>query len=379
MQLQWRELLSPLAFASYAALAAVWLGSVAGQFGAASGSVPLAASAALVFTLGWMWGLACPEGFKSRYDDAAMLTMILASFALIWLSPYGASPVLLVLLACSLAFRFRGTALVGALVLMNLAYLAILLARTNSAAMQALVTVFAFAGFQGFSVLVIIALQRAEQMAEQLRQVNASLLATRSLLDESARESERLRVSRELHDVAGHKLTALKLNLRALGRDPALAAQREFEVAGALADELLEDIRAVVRQLRQHEGLDLQEALQRLAEPLPRPRVEIEVADDARVRNAEQAEALLRVAQEGLTNAARHSGAQRAWLRLHRTADALEMSVEDDGHVRLPVKPGNGLTGMRERIEQLGGSLETGASARGGLRLAARLPLEVTP
>jgi signal transduction histidine kinase len=72
-----------------------------------------------------------------------------------------------------------------------------------------------YAGFQLFAAVAAHAMRRAQAAAGELREVNAKLLATQSLLAESARESERLRLSRELHDVSGHKLTALKINFRA--------------------------------------------------------------------------------------------------------------------------------------------------------------------
>ena len=158
--------------------------------------------------------------------------------------------------------------------------------------------------------------ESAERSREDVAAVNAHLLATRSLLAESARDQERLRLSRELHDVAGHKLTALKLNLTALARDPALAERREVALSAQLADELLGDIRGVVRQLRLHEGMALEAAIRQLAAPLPRPRVHVAVAPDARVESVAQAEAVVRAVQEALTNAARHADAENVWVEL---------------------------------------------------------------
>ncbi|HRQ64924.1 MAG TPA: histidine kinase [Xanthomonadaceae bacterium] len=372
----WRELVSPLALASYAALAAVWLGSLPaliqqGRWAGTGAGVALAG-----FTAAWVIGLLCEVKARSRLNDVLLAIMTVSAFAVLSLGSAAPSPILLILLACALAERFDGRVLVAGLVAMNLALLAIFMLIWGSSLRFALLGALTYGAFQAFAVLVLRAAQRAEAMADELREVNASLLATRSLLDESARDAERLRLSRELHDVAGHKLTALKLNLRALSRDPAIGDRRELEVASTLAGELLDDLRAVVRQLRQHDGLDMGESLRRLAEPLPRPKVAIDVGVDARVRDADQAETLLRVAQEGLTNAARHGGATHAWLSLSRCNGALELSVEDDGRVRWPLTPGTGLTGMRERVERLGGALDYAPSSHGGLRLSARLPLE---
>jgi len=217
---------------------------------------------------------------------------------------------------------------------------------------------------------------RAEEMAEKLRSVNARLLATRSLLGETARDRERLRVSRELHDVAGHKLTALKLNLRGLQRRLDGEASAAVSEATGLADELLQDLRSVVRHLRAGEGIDLGESLRELARPLPRPELVLSIGAGARVPRAEQAEVLLRVVQEALTNAARHGPAEHLYCTLEKNGEGLTMTIEDDGRLERPVEPGNGLTGMRERLDELGGTLRTDRSARGGLRLVANLPGE---
>src|SRR6185295_615600 len=77
----------------------------------------------------------------------------------------------------------------------------------------------AYIGFQIFAALTAWYAKSAERTTKELQETNAHLLATRSLLEESARDGERLRLARELHDVAGHKLTALKLNLSVLKRD----------------------------------------------------------------------------------------------------------------------------------------------------------------
>lgn len=214
----------------------------------------------------------------------------------------------------------------------------------------------------------------AERARAELAAANADLLATRSLLAESARDGERLRLSRELHDVAGHKLTALKLNLAALARDPRFAAEPQVALCSRLADELLADIRGVVQQMREGEGLELGPAIAALATPFPRPRLHLQVDPEARVGSLAQAEALLRTVQEGLTNAARHSQAGNLWVVLRREAGGLRLDIRDDGRGRGELRPGNGLGGMRERLEGAGGRLDVRRTDTGGVHLQAWLP-----
>jgi signal transduction histidine kinase len=374
---QLRELLSPLSLAALAAWCAVWLTTL----GAITARAPQLAWPArgllLLFLAAFLTCMLCERGRHPRRFDLALLLQAVGALGVLALGMQGgAAPVLLVLLAAMLAVRFEGRGLWLALLGLNLLAGAILRWRWGLPWSNAGVMLASYGAFQVFAAMLMRLAGRAEAATAALRAVNADLLATRSLLAESARDSERLRLSRELHDVAGHKLTALKLNLRQLQRDPRLDGIEALALSGRLADELLDDLRAVVRQLRSHDGLDLGEALQQLAAPLPRPKVMLEVDPAARVPDAARAEALLRVAQEGLTNAARHGGGQQAWLRLSRENGSLRLQLEDDGRARWPIAAGNGLIGMRERLEALGGALALSPSPRGGLRLEATLPLE---
>ncbi|WP_293000331.1 histidine kinase [Nevskia sp.] len=240
---------------------------------------------------------------------------------------------------------------------------------------RAVSALLAYGGFQAFAALTTSYARRAEHARDQLRTINAELLATRQLLLESARGEERLRLSRELHDVAGHKLTALKLHLRLIEREIDDGAPRAaIGDCVRLSDELLADVRGVVDALRAHDGIDLHAALRALAPNLPRPIVAFALADDARVSRLDQAQALLRVAQEALTNALRHAACTQIVIRLHAVADGIELQVEDDGRATALPVDGNGLRGMRERLDAVGGRLALALNPGGGLRLTALLP-----
>lgn len=344
---------------------------------AAVGPVSARVAAAVllgVYIVGFFMASRPAENDRALRDQWPLALMLAALFTLLALIPSGSTPALIVVFAVLAILALPVKQAVVLLVVANVGLAAIFLFLwRRDAALQLLLIYF---GFQLFAAMASHAMRQARTRADELRDVNAHLLATRSLLTESARESERLRLSRELHDVSGHKLTALKLNLTVLAKDEALTTRREFEAVRALADELLEDIRGVVSQLRRHEGIDLRNAFARLAEHLPSPRVHVEVADDARVEDAERAATLVRLAQEGLTNSARHAGARNVWLKLTREGDRLQLLIEDDGNVSQPLQPGHGVLGMRERVAELGGQLEISSSDNGGLRLCASLPRE---
>ena len=296
----------------------------------------------------------------------------LCALAVVALAPRGGtSPVLLVVLVAQAAHWLSPRATLGLALVLDIALWALLQRAGHPAPLTVAVV---YAGFQGFAALTAHYAETAMRSRDALARVNADLLATRALLADSARDAERLRLARELHDVAGHKLTALRLNLRVLEGDPALAARPELALSQQLAQELLGDLRGVVHALRDGRGLDLATALRALAAPLPRPALELHIDPEVRVDDPAVAEALLRLVQEALTNAARHADADRLSVRLSRDGDGLRVHVEDDGRVRGALREGSGLTGMRERIAALGGEFACSRTPSGGLALHARLP-----
>lgn len=290
-----------------------------------------------------------------------------------WLLRGGQTAILLIIVAGQAVLMLPVRAFLLWMLAFNAAIAAMWIPRMHSIG-DLLLSLLSIFGFQAFAALTGHYAGSRERAREHLARVNAELMATRILLEESARAGERLKLSRELHDVAGHSLTALKLNLARLARDPVLAGREELATSTALADELLAQIRQVVGTLRAHDGLDLRAAFEALARPMPGVRIDIGIDEGLRVDDIDQAETLLRSAQEAITNALRHGRAQRIGLRLHGDGDATELVVDNDGLAPAGIAPGNGLTGMRERIEALGGTLELAPTPPRGLRLRVRLP-----
>ena len=291
-----------------------------------------------------------------------------SALALVWLSADGTSPVLMVVLVAQLAMTYRLHIVLPLAIVSNLA---VYLIYGHHGHPNPLALVLSYGGFQLFAALTSYYARSAEDARDRLAQVNADLLATRALLADSARDGERLRVARELHDVAGHKLTALRLNLRAL---QAASPSPQLQLVEQLSAELLGDIRGVVHALRDAGGLDIDTALRALAAPYPRPALQLSIDAGVVVEDPALAETVLRTVQEALTNAARHGQAKMLDVRLHRDGTGLRVDIEDDGRATLPLREGHGLTGMRERIDALGGSLRIERAARGGVRIEAAFP-----
>jgi signal transduction histidine kinase len=312
-------------------------------------------------------------GVRQRpWSLALLLVEVVIALVLVWLDPRpGTAQVLLVIWTAQIAAHSLRQG-IGAVVVVDIVYYWLL--RDAGFNSPLTITVINF-GFQLFAALCAYYANSAEQARDRLALVNADLLATRALLADSARDAERLRVARELHDVAGHKLTALTLNLRALATDPAYAGRRELMVAQQMSSELLGDIRNVVQALRDSRGLDLGTALRALAAPMPKPTLVLSIANDVQVNDPAIAEAVLRLVQEALTNSARHAEADVVRVSLRRDGDHLAVNVEDDGFVRGTICEGNGLSGMRERLAAAGGTLALSTTPRGALRIDASLPL----
>src|SRR6185437_15600813 len=126
--------------------------------------------------------------------------------------------------------------------------------------------------YLGSSVIVFIASEVARQQVdarEEQRRLNSELRATRALLAESSRISERMRIARELHDLVGHHLTALSLNLEVAGHHVTEPAAEHVGKAQATAKQLLADVREVVSELRDDDTIDLTGALRSLTEGVP--------------------------------------------------------------------------------------------------------------
>lgn len=229
-----------------------------------------------------------------------------------------------------------------------------------------------YGGLQVLSVAAVWIQLRETTMRRELAVANTELRATTALLAESSRAAERLRISRELHDVIGHQLTALTLELEVAGHQAEPPAREHVVRARGLAKDLLGDVRSTVGGLRDRQP-PLRAALELVVADLPRPRVHLTVDDGLRL-DEEQVSAFIRCAQEVVTNAIRHSGAENLWIDVaHDEGGDAVLRAHDDGHGTARVVPGNGLAGMRERFEDLDGRVAF--DAVDGFRVDARMPV----
>jgi signal transduction histidine kinase len=227
---------------------------------------------------------------------------------------------------------------------------------------------------------------RQRQSAEESHQ------SVRRLLSE-AQETERGRISRELHDRLGQDLTALKLGLQNIQRSGSVPAGMAVEIKKleGLAEGLMRDIHRIAWELRPSvlDDLGLALALQRYADEWSSAAgVPVDVHTDVdlgtRRLGHEIETTLYRIVQEALTNVARHAQAQHVSVLLERRPGYLSLIVEDDGRgfaaqqvIEAPAGPGKlGLLGMQDRVELIGGTLTIESTPATGTTVFARLPLD---
>jgi signal transduction histidine kinase len=212
----------------------------------------------------------------------------------------------------------------------------------------------------------------ALQLTDSLQQAREHLVA--------AREEERRRVRRDLHDGVGAALAGVRLQMdsaRDLVEDP-LAGKLLDAAADGLA-EAVQDLRSVTDDLRPPalDDLGLAASLRALADRLRRPALDVEVdVPDLPPLPAAVDVACYRIAAEALANAVRHAGAGRVVLRVRLEDGELQLTVRDDGR-GLPdrLRPrGLGLASMRQRTEEIGGRFALAAAGPGTL-VSAVLPV----
>lgn len=233
-----------------------------------------------------------------------------------------------------------------------------------------------FLGISMFAFVSSVVVLRQNAARDELRRVNSELQATQSLLAENTRIAERVRIARELHDLVGHHLTALTLNLEVVTHLVDGKVLEHVQQAHSLARLLLADVREVVSDMRRDDMVDLADALHTLIEGVPKPRIHLDLPSEEVKTEPERALVLLRCVQEMITNSVRHAQASNLWIRLSMTREGLAMSARDDGIGADKVAVGNGLSGMAERLKQLGGKLEIESEPGTGFALHAWLPTE---
>ena len=267
-----------------------------------NGRVELWIAAFVIFALAFHIGASASEGPAQRGRKLAALGVQTAALlAMAALLPCQSGALMLVVAASQ-----------GALVLQPRTVLVWIALQTASVAYfflpscqlpAGLATVMGLLGFQGFAAVAIHLARREAESRTALARTNAELVATRALLEEASRANERTRIARDLHDVLGHDLTALGLQLEIATHVDGDAGRTHLTKAQQVNARLLRNVRDVVGAMRAEVGPDLVSALRTLVADVPGMTVHLDSPDVLVVDDPARAQCVVRCVQEIVTNA----------------------------------------------------------------------------
>jgi signal transduction histidine kinase len=249
------------------------------------------------------------------------------------------------------------------------------LATMHMGAHRSIYWAIAVVGAEAFAFTVAAMAEREASARQALEKTNAELEATREELARASRDGERVRIAREMHDLLGHDMIALHLELEAAHHLTDGRARESVDRAREIGKTLLADLRNAVSSMRTDAPpVDVAAGLRALVEKVQQPRIHLEAPPSLDLGDAERATTVIRCAQEILTNAIKHAAADNLWLTLTENDGRIELRARDDGRGTATLEPGNGLGGMRERMTALGGELVLDTQDGKGFSICAVLP-----
>jgi signal transduction histidine kinase len=227
--------------------------------------------------------------------------------------------------------------------------------------------------------------------ADELELRNQELRRTRDDLARAVVSEERLRIARELHDIVAHSLSMIAVQsgvgAHVIDSRPE-EGKRSLQIIEEASKSALTEIRRVLGILRKNDA-------DATLDPVPRlrdvgaliehisdtgPQIELQLYGDISTLPAGADLTAFRVVQEALTNVVKHANCARARVVITRSPTQLRVEITDDGSgtPTSSSSDGQGLIGMRERVEMFGGQFEAGPLPNGGFRVGVRIPLEQT-
>ena len=201
---------------------------------------------------------------------------------------------------------------------------------------------------------------------------NEKLRVAHDEVQHLARVAERERIARDLHDVLGHTLSVIILKSELAGklvdRDPE-RAKAEMQDVEQTSRKALAEVRSTIRGYNEH---SLEAELKQARHTLETAGVAVRAEAEPVSLSPVQESVVALIVREAVTNVVRHARARNCVLRLSRANSNCLLEIQDDGHGGFQYE-GNGLRGMRERVQALGGTLQRETSA--GTRLSIQFPL----
>ena len=259
---------------------------------------------------------------------------------------------------------------------------------TQGAAVTGLITIGAIGAVEGlilrvsgwtlfYSALFPVIIGAGNTFFAERNRMNRQLLKANEEIEHLAKLAERERIARDLHDVLGHTLSVITLKSELAGklidRDPQRAGKEIREVE-EISRQALSDVRDAIRGYHS-KGLLAELAQAKSTLETAGVAVRCDAADTLKLP-AMQEGVLSMAVKEAVTNVVRHAHAHTCSLRLEQRNGSCHLEIADDGQGGFQSE-GNGLRGMRERVEMLGGTLTR--DTRTGTRIAITVPLKEVP
>lgn len=320
--------------------------------------------AALCYVLFICLFMAAIKDKPYRRDKMVRWTLLLLLFLLVGgiylLVPYSYGAILMVLLSAVVAslLPFRLAVWLSPLWSLPL-YLVLAFYWQDK---YAGITSLLFWSFNLFALIMMNTVLKEQQARAEAEEKNRELLATQELLSQASKQAERTRIARNIHDLLGHHLTALSINLQVAQRKTEGEVRQLMEQCHSIATLLLSDVREAVSDMREGASINLKQALKLLTYNVPRLQVVLKL--DAQVTDIRQANMILMCVRENLTNSLKHGNANKMWIGLDKNEGWFYLIIRDNGGAA-GYNQGNGLKGMCERVEALGGETDFDAGECG--------------
>lgn len=294
-------------------------------------------------------------GALPRFELSCYLLQLCSALALNWILPLDYLAILSIIWVSVLPYLVS----MRTAILLTVALLALWYGVDSVIEQRSMwITGMLFSSFHFFALLMKNQALSEQKAKQELQQTHQQLLATQDLLMIASQQQERTRIARDLHDVLGHHLTALTINLQVAGHLTQGEAKLKVDQCHQIAKLLLSDVREAVSALREHQHFSIVQALDKLLTSVPGLKVRWTCPADLELADVKIAQQLLLIVQEALTNTLRHSQASEFYLSVTPVGGYLQVRIHDNGRVAAHWQPGNGLTGMQERVASCAGTME---------------------
>lgn len=292
---------------------------------------------------------------KTKLIGSVIVAQLFSAFALMLLLEYNFLSILTVIWVAVLPHYLSIKKSIVVMLLMLVTWFSIYAIYWQNS--NIIITALLYSSFHFFAILMAQQAISAEKSAAESTRLNKELQSAQYLLEQATRQNERTRIARDLHDLLGHHLTALIINLQVAGHISEGEAKDKVEQCHSIAKLLLSDVREAVSTMRENETLDFRKMVEMMIENIPELTIHNQIDTALNLENLNLAKSLLSCVQEATTNCLRHSGASELWISMTEKDNLLLLEMFDNGQLPKHFVIGNGLKGMQERIKEFNGEI----------------------